>query len=414
VTTTPEQPNKRSAVPTPKRNLKTGTWGWIFDSVHPNPDGTRRQIRRRGFVKLSDAKEELERELKKDAELYAPVAGGLTVTAVVESYLRAKGLAGRSANTIAQYKWAGKIITDRWGGWDATKLTGDHLEAAYAEMLAGGRRQWKRGKGTEDTGKPMSRRSIEVVHKTAKAAFQLAVDRGQLIRNPAALIGVGTVRNEVERPYWTPQQVGTFLAFAATRKDIPIGLVEFMADTGARAGEVAGIHWANLDLDAGTVTITGQLVSDPEDSKSLSVGPTKRPRSKSTIGLHPATVAFLKRRKSQQASDRLLMGRGWPKTGVAADLVFTWKDGRAIHPKTLSRIIARLAVKANLPRITAHGLRHSFATAALKAKVPVEVVAHRMGNTARMVQEVYAHIIPADDAGAAQLVGDLYRTASDS
>jgi integrase len=74
-------------------------------------------------------------------------------------------------------------------------------------------------------------------------------------------------------------------------------------------------------------------------------------------------------------------------------------------------IVARLAVEAGLPRITAHGLRHSFATAALKARVPVEVVAARLGNTARMVQEVYAHVIPADDAGAAQLVGDLYRSA---
>jgi hypothetical protein len=54
-------------------------------------------------------------------------------------------------------------------------------------------------------------------------------------------------------------------------------------------------------------------------------------------------------------------------------------------------------------------LRHSFATAALAARVPVEVVAARLGNTPRMVQEVYAHVIPADDAGAAQLVGDLYR-----
>ena len=66
---------------------------------------------------------------------------------------------------------------------------------------------------------------------------------------------------------------------------------------------------------SGTVTITDQIVSDPDHSKALSVSPTKRPRSKSTIGLHPATVAALKRRKSQQAADRLVMGRGWPKIG---------------------------------------------------------------------------------------------------
>lgn len=54
-------------------------------------------------------------------------------------------------------------------------------------------------------------------------------------------------------------------------------------------------------------------------------------------------------------------------------------------------------------------VRHSFATAALRARVPVEVVAARLGNTPRVVQEVYSHVIPADDQAAAQLVGDLYR-----
>jgi integrase len=73
------------------------------------------------------------------------------------------------------------------------------------------------------------------------------------------------------------------------------------------------------------------------------------------------------------------------------------------------RTIGRLSVAAGLPRLTPHGLRHSFASAALHARVPVEVVAARQGNTPRVVQEVYAHVIPADDQAAAQLVGDLYR-----
>jgi integrase len=89
--------------------------------------------------------------------------------------------------------------------------------------------------------------------------------------------------------------------------------------------------------------------------------------------------------------------------------VFTWPDGTAIRPRTLTNIIARLSVEAGLPRLTPHGLRHSFATAALRARVPVEVVAARLGNTPRMVQQVYSHVIPADDQAAAQLVGDLYR-----
>jgi len=118
----------------------------------------------------------------------------------------------------------------------------------------------------------------------------------------------------------------------------------------------------------------------------------------------------MKRRRVEQAEHRLLMGSGWlAPSSVSGYLVFTWPDGTAIHPKVLTRVIARLSVAAGLPRLTPHGLRHSFATSALQARVPVEVVAARLGNTPRVVQEVYAHVIPADDQATAQLVGDLYR-----
>lgn len=76
--------------------------------------------------------------------------------------------------------------------------------------------------------------------------------------------------------------------------------------------------------------------------------------------------------------------------------------------------IARLSVAAGLPRLTPHGLRHSFATAALEARVPVEVVAARLGNTPRMVREVCSPVIPADDQAAAQVVGDLFRSVTNA
>jgi integrase len=402
----------RATGASPKKDARTGKWYFVFESIHPQGDGSRRQIKRRGFPTRGAAQLALDEARRDDRERFAPADAGLTVAAVLDQFVRAKQLSGRAPNTIEQYRWAAGIVKGRWGGWGADKLTGDHLEAAYVEMLAGGRRQWRRGKGTEATASPMSRRSVEVVHKTVKAAYRLAVDKGQLVRNPAALVEVGGTTDRGSRPFWTPEQVGTFLDYVARCDDLPVGLVATMIDTGARVGEVMHLEWANVDLDAGTVRILRQLVPDPADAKTLTTRPTKRPRSKSTIGLHPATVSELRRRRAEQNEDRLKMGAGWPTTGMAADFVFTWPDGTPMHPKTVSRIVARLAVAAGLPRITAHGLRHSFATAALSARVPVEVVAARLGNTPRVVQEVYQHVIPADDAAAARLVGDLFRQTS--
>ncbi len=322
--------------------------------------------------------------------------------------MRSKRLAGKAPNTVAQYEWAAEIAKARWGGWPASSLTSELLDSAYEEMLRTGRRQHRGKAGTIATNRPMSARSVEAFHKALKAAFQLAVDKVRLDRNPAALATPPAVSEQVRR-WWTPEQVGAFLAYVAKRPCITVGLGETLVDTGGRRGEVLGLRWEDLDLDAGTATVAQQLVAET-GTKTLTLRPTKRPRSRSVIGLHPDTIVALRRRKSQQAEHRLLMVPGWPAKGsVDHRLVFTWPDGRAIHPDVLTRTVERMSVAAGLPRLTPHGLRHSFATAALSARVPIEVVAARLGNTPRMVQEVYQHVIPADDQAAARLVGDLYR-----
>lgn len=401
----------RSTAPTPKKDAKSNTWWFVFDSVHPKADGKRRQIFRRGFKTKGAAQTALDTERRDDLGLIDR-DGDRTVDDVLSQFVRTKELAGRAPGTIEQYKWAQAMAKERWGSWAAERLTSDDLDAAYLELLAAGRRVHKRGKGTEKTSRALSPRSVEILHKTIKAAFQLAIDKGQLVRNPARLATPPAVVDQ-HRTWWTPEQVGAFLTYVEGLKDspVPVGLVDALVDIGGRRGEVLGLRWSDLELDHATASITSQITRHPR-TQAIERRPTKRPRSKSTVGLHPDTVASLRRRRVQQAQDRLVMGAGWPGAGtVDYELVFTWADGKAIHPDVLTRVIGRLSVAAGLPRLTPHGLRHSFASAALQARVPVEVVAARLGNTARVVQEVYAHVIPADDQAAAQLVGDLYRSS---
>jgi integrase len=387
---------RRARAPEPKKDPRSGTWLFTFDSRHPNADGSRRQVKRRGFTTERAAKAALREELDRDATL-TERDDGLTVAHVLDQLIRSKTLAGKAPATVHQYEWVATRAKARFGTMPADKLTADHLDAAYLAWLADG----------------LSARSVGIMHKAIKASYAFAVDRGQVVRNPARFATApGAVQST--RPYWTPAQVGVFLDHATVREagrghyHLPCGLVELMADTGARRGELLGLAWSEVDLDTGTVSIVRQLVPDPKTA-ALSIRPTKRPRAKATIGLHPSTVDALKARRRVQIEDRLAMGAGWPSEGLAVDLVFTWGDGSPIAPAVLSRTIARMATEAGLPRLTAHGLRHSFATAALLARVPVEVVAARLGNTARVVQETYMHVIPADDQAAAQLVGDLYR-----
>jgi integrase len=49
--------------------------------------------------------------------------------------------------------------------------------------------------------------------------------------------------------------------------------------------------------------------------------------------------------------------------------VFRWEDGRPPHPNTIRQRFNRAVGHHGLPRIRLHDMRHSYATAALRAEV---------------------------------------------
>jgi integrase len=86
------------------------------------------------------------------------------------------------------------------------------------------------------------------------------------------------------------------------------------AATGARNGELCGLEWSDLDLDAGTVRFRQELtIVDanllPGHSgarrKELAVGPVKSKASKAILSLPPFAVHALREHRRQQARLRL-------------------------------------------------------------------------------------------------------------
>jgi integrase len=74
----------------------------------------------------------------------------------------------------------------------------------------------------------------------------------------------------------------------------------------------------------------------------------------------------------------------------------------------LSRRFAALSQAAGLPRIVFHGLRHTHATHALAAGVPITVVANRLGHArSSFTADTYTRVLPEADREAAQLVADM-------
>jgi integrase len=90
--------------------------------------------------------------------------------------------------------------------------------------------------------------------------------------------------------------------------------------------------------------------------------------------------------------------------GHHGQYLFCHPDGTPIHPDTITDWFSRLSWEAGLPPIRLHDVRHSYATAALQAGVPVKVVSERLGHASvAFTQDTYMHVIPGMDELGAQI-----------
>jgi integrase len=108
------------------------------------------------------------------------------------------------------------------------------------------------------------------------------------------------------------------------------------------------------------------------------------------------------RTRFDQVADR---GRTEEKN-LESDFVFTQFEGGPYHPVHLSKLVTCYSGEVGLPRLSAHGLRHTAATLMLASGVPPKVAAERLGH-ANFVwfSSLYAHVTPSMQRDAAEAVG---------
>lgn len=224
------------------------------------------------------------------------------------------------------------------------------------------------------------------------------MDKGLLTKNPARLAKRPKADEDPDTPTpWSAAEVRTFLEHVSD--DRLEALWWMLATTGMRRSEALGIGWSNVDIKAGSVAITHAVVKGPEGV--VRQRRTKTKSSKRRIALDGQTVAKLREHRLRQLEERVAWGEGYTDMGV----VFTREDGTLIRPVWVTRRFEVLRTEAGLPRIRLHDLRHTWATLALVAGVPMKIVQERLGHSSiTITSDLYSHIVEGLDRDAAEKV----------
>ena len=129
----------------------------------------------------------------------------------------------------------------------------------------------------------------------------------------------------------------------------------------------------------------------PTVERPLSIGPTKS-GNRRDIEMTDVLVAALRRRRKQQAEDRLGVGNHWTTDLRWADLVFTSEVGTPIDPSHARRDFKKICAHAWVPALSLYEMRHTVASLMVDADVPLREVADLLGHKdLEMVVKRYRH-----------------------
>jgi integrase len=279
-------------------------------------------------------------------------------------------------------------VIPRIGEVRLQRLSPGHLNRLYAELLELGARG----------NRPLGAETTRKVHRLLHRALRDALKWNRVSRNAAADADPPRAQRPQLRA-WNAEQLSAFLDHS--RADRLSALWQLLATTGLRRAEALGLRWADVDLDEARLSVRQTLAYV---GTTATISEPKTGSSRRLVTLAPETVDALRTHKARQAEDRLAIGPGY----ATLDLVFAHVDGTPLNPATVSRRFDTLVKEARLPKITLHGLRHTFATLALLDGIPSKVVAEVLGHSStRVTEDTYQHVTPGMKADATARVAAL-------
>lgn len=188
-----------------------------------------------------------------------------------------------------------------------------------------------------------------------------------------------------EASFYRPEELKTLYALVEGH---PLELVvKLTGSLGLRREELCGLRWESVDFRLRRISIreartaAGAMVIKKE---------TKNRSSCRVMYMDDSLLLLLRREWQRQKDLQASMGASWPGEGM----VVLNRANRPYSPNALSLAFTRFITRHGLPRLTLHGLRHTFATVAAAQGAPLFEIGKALGHsTPATTGKIYTHLI---------------------
>lgn len=239
--------------------------------------------------------------------------------------------------------------------------------------------------------------------------FDFAIKQGIITSNPVKMITIPKKKANLEKKkikYFTKDELKILLADAKENEPYKIyAFLYLMANTGCRKGEIMGLQWDCIDFENKTLEIHQTLARG--ENRRLYLEEPKTTHSFRTIPLENETISILKSWRKIQRETMLQVGIN---TMGAKQLVFSSPSNEFINMDIPNRWMVRICKRNNIPVLTPHSLRHTFATLLISEGVNPKTVSELLGHSSvAFTLDIYTGVYETEKTSTIKLLANIIK-----
>ena len=237
-------------------------------------------------------------------------------------------------------------------------------------------------------------------HDLLSSALRSAVRQDVIPASPMERVEPPRVRT-TESYFYNNQQLK--LLYQKIEGNILELAVKLAGSLGMRREEICGLKWENVDLQRHLV-----LIREARTAYGATIvqKETKNRSSVRTLYLPDEVYLLLEQEQARQQQERCIQSPTYNPT----DHVILDAKGVPYSPNALSLAFTRFVKKNDLPRLTFHGLRHTFATIASCQGASLFDIGKALGHsTPATTGRIYTHLVDRTHEELVQRVSDALK-----